>query len=824
MRQGATSVFNVPSGKAHQRQQKTSDPRKAGAILKTALDSVTTAHRNLLVRAGKLASVCPKGLLNGGEGDAAILKLRAQIGKKLVAEYKEAIAIHDQAIESAKSINGTVKLSGKAAQGSEAMLQQFGLTDANAVTLVGKLRERRAFLYDQQTLMQCWAALCTAGLAQIHSCATDDTLDKLDEALKLEPSQRSSEQNELVKNEAATRAEALAAGKDKIREAIEEFEACVDALGSMELRNVQLPDEKTDVEVLMNAYLNLLELRKYEVDEEVLPSFDQAYCAATEANCTARQQDAGTKQEGEHLDAALKLVDGCVQQGMATIDHLDELIRLAGQALGSGLGIPPEDEDDIKRDRNELAEAASGIFRKIYALQNEALSLSSKPTLHLYNRKLRDDLELIQSVLARASCIHDACAAGLKGEKSDDAVPERLLHEVLKTLPEQYEDGVRQLTYLASKFEKNGKGIPGNKALVACLKALADGTAKMMELAESQLAAVEASDKANQGTPAEAAEWLGTTLPAQTGHQSGGGLEFAAAVDDETVVDDLFDSDDASDTGASAEAVAPEKAKEHKLRDKAIKAAEKAETDASTLSALAQWKTDSDTHSGNAREGAKEGAGLRYVEGEMKLAVGSELKLAAKKTQMAKKFERALQRMEADDPRREPFRERCDVLLADAAQHETKGRALLQEGERLAIELSKEHAPTHSLFHFHCDKGQIESVALGQQRMELDVLDKEGKARRNPRTNEPLKDYIDEYAITLKGGKRYVAHFHYRDREADRKDFTACHFKTWKQRRKGMQYVMKEARAGRTVELHRARTNLETLVRLQEFIPPGRPS
>jgi hypothetical protein len=817
-RQNAISVFNVQSGQAHQQQKKITKPDKVAKVLKEAVDIVHRAQNALAAFANPLRATCPTTSLTGLGQDTETLNKRIEIGTRLVAGYKTAIDSYDKAIGKIKTIGGTVELKGSAARGSENALRAMELEAPRSIAVAGKLREKRAVLYDQMELIQGWTACRKGALAQGEMAAAQAGLVKLEKALQLDPAQRSPDDRALVENQEAVRKSQSTIFKSKRDEAILEFDAAIGHLADSPIVTKRLPDKITGRELLRTAYFNLLSLRKTETAREVLPSFDAAFQAALKAYGAIAEADSGTEpqagqQQGVDLEEAPEKIKACVEQGTAVIDYLDELIQTADQALA----LQPPYKDDrkavIEQNRATFREKRADVTMKIDVARYGFLQQMAKPMLHLYDGKLVEDFERVCLVMMGLKSIHHACSINLKTGQPNAGLPDHLLHEVLKTVPEQYEDGARQLAYLARKFEKKGKGVSNNDALVKCLKDLAQGAAKMMELAEFQLGLVETSDKANQGTEADAREWIRKTLEELEKLEKAGKKDVAEEVAAEFDELDLEPGEEEVEESAAPE---PEQQKAARQLDKAIAAAEKAGANGKTLQLLQQWDADSRRHCGNARDGQKEGAGLRYVEDEMKLAANEESKLAAKKNQIATKFEKALAQMDDGHPKYADFKRRVAELKAQAEGHERNGKAFLEEGERLAIQVSKEHAPTHSLFHFHCDKGQVEKVSLAAG-LELDVL-RDGKPRLNPRTNEPLKDYIDEYAITLKGGKKYVAHFHYRDKNADKKDFTACHFKTWAQRRQGFQYVLREARAGRTVELHRGRTNLETLNQLRRIM------
>jgi hypothetical protein len=330
---------------------------------------------------------------------------------------------------------------------------------------------------------------------------------------------------------------------------------------------------------------------------------------------------------------------------------------------------------------------------------------------------------------------------------------------------------------------------------------------------------VEFSGMAGQGTDAEATTWIEAALRDHIPD-----LYDTEEVELDDLVDEIDDLAIEEDRPAPATPAAslvkkgptPPTKDPLKQLNSAIKTAENAIDDKTTKKNLAFWNAESKKHSNNAREGAKEGASPQAVEDDMKVAATNESKLADKKTKIAKKFRKALEQMPSDHGKYEDFKVEMTRLTSQAAQHQANHDALLAEGEALRIKVSKARPPTHLLFHYLCDKQQIERVTLPTKRKELDSLDKDGKPRINARTGEERKDYIEEYVIKPRGAKEVVVHVHYGSMDAPVDEIVACHFKTWDQRHLGLQHEVNE-----DAIVYRSSTNLDMIYRLRAMAGKG---
>jgi hypothetical protein len=712
-------------------------------------------------------------------------------------------------------------------------LYELGLEEPTAMQLASRLQATRAATYDELEMTRGWSACYQATMDYMATAKSGDKVSDAykvlyrDNDLQLPSSHRSPARNKEMQTATSTITRLYPIYKAKIAAAVANYDACVGQLAAQSSVGRKLPDTQSVKELLTQALVNLLNLKKKAAENEQIQPFRNMHTAAVDAYSRLRQDWTNPLKTDQEklslLNETLQLGATAKELGIAAIDYADKTIDTYDRALAGNLDFTDETRAGFLAGKKKLQDETSKVLSNTFDMRRMELDLFLMPTMHLYDQRLIENHTQAQVAESKMKTIHDFCSDNIAASEPNVGVPDDLLHKVLTTLPAKYEDAAHQLHYLAGQFEKKGQGIENNNTVVEYMKAFANSMQRMQELLDSQLGKVESSDKAGQGTTAEVQKWIQTTLetclPSQ--YDSKAEIEDLAEEMEELALQHADPVAQGTSATAAAKATpavnkgpTPSQQDPVKKLNSLIAAAENTKTDEKTKQELAFWAAESTKHSGNARKGAQEGASPHTVEEDMKLAASNEPHLATKKTQIAKKFQKALARMDDNHEKYQEYKTKVTDLTEQALQHNMNHDALLDEGKTLRIEMSKTLAPTHSLFHYLCDENQIRSVSQPAPRKELDWLDKDGNPRINLRTNEPFKDYMDEYVIELEGGKKFVAHFHYKSMDAAMTDISACHFKTWEQKGKGSQFERKEAKEGRDAELHRGKTNLETLNRL----------
>lgn len=208
----------------------------------------------------------------------------------------------------------------------------------------------------------------------------------------------------------------------------------------------------------------------------------------------------------------------------------------------------------------------------------------------------------------------------------------------------------------------------------------------------------------------------------------------------------------------------------------------------------------------------------------MRSAVEETRKIAANRMKMANEFQSTLSGMEKDHPDYEAFLDKEAQLRKEAVITAKMADDLTAEGRKLLVNAIRgkcvDHPPSSNDFRTLYEMGAIAKIVPSPRKVD-DKLDKDGNVLKNPYTDEPAKDYFQNFEIHLKGEAqmkdgalsfapvkkgtkkdiRFVAHFHYKD--ADSEDVIEAHFKTKEQANKGRLYVMSEQAAGRDTKIYR---------------------
>lgn len=848
--QGATAIHNVPAGQQH--LKKATNLNKVNTLLKPALSNFMAARQVSAEKANALTNQCMKVVNSKNPSDTERVKLEntRAIAEEMMAVRANAIAAYDDAISRIKNISITVTLRGNAVKGGvDGMLANLGLSEPKTMDLIGKLREIRAEAYDDFQYAQAWHAYVDAVLDQRDANTAADRVQLVQWAQDADPATLTEDEKKVQENVLAeaesTLREQLPIYQEKNNGAISKHDLCVDLLANLPIDGVTLPDSESAKNMLAQSLDSVLELRSNVFNdmeatfEACKTKLNQAFAnALTQSSTQEMGEDEVSSQEmeeeevaslGTGVDEASSLAQlaelgmEAKQVGTEALAYAGRNIDLYDQALSGIIDLTSENIDDLLAEKKQLQADKTKLSMGVFDMQRMELLLLVQVLDTEYDPGLMERYEQAQNALSQTKTLHQYCTNTMI-DGDGERVPEHLLHEVLKNLPADYEDAVCQIEHLADQFDKKGKGVPNNDRVVELMTLLADSSKAMAKLAESQLGQLVSADNAEQGSATEAKTWVDDTLK----------LKFPHLYQTDEPVDELTDELaelEVVETAAVVQNASTAVRKQAKVVEfkaatssqkgpgkelkNAIASAENALNSEEIRQDMVRLAKESDKYRHYAEHREKEGASPCTVEDTMKLAARAELALADRYTTIAKRFQRALNKMATSHPKREDFTKQISTLTVEADKHKAKHEQFLRDGETMRIRMSKNLPPTHSLFNYLYDKGQVQSVKR-HKRVELNSLDKNGKARINPRTNEEIKDYIDEYGINLTGGKKIAAHFHYKSMDADDTDIVACHFKLWAQRKQGLQYVMKQAKEGKDIELHRAKTNRETLVKLQQ--------
>ena len=209
----------------------------------------------------------------------------------------------------------------------------------------------------------------------------------------------------------------------------------------------------------------------------------------------------------------------------------------------------------------------------------------------------------------------------------------------------------------------------------------------------------------------------------------------------------------------------------------------------------------------------------------LRLAVEETKKIATNKLKMANEFQSIMSGMEKDHPDHKEFLDKEAQLRNEADIADKTADDLAVEGKKLLINAIRDkcinHPPSSNDFMVLYEMGAIAKIVPSSRKVD-DKMNKDGNVLKNPYTDEPVKDYFQNFEIHLKGEAQvkdgvlsfapakkgakknisFVAHFHYKD--ADSEDVIAAHFKTKEQANKGRLYVMSEQEAGRDTKIYRS--------------------
>lgn len=828
--QGATSISDVPAGATH--QKKTTNLKQINEILNPALSGFRSMEKVVAEEVKTLTSQCMEIVksTNASDTDQVKLEKKLDIAEKMLAAREAAIRKYDEAISEVKKIKYDITLQGNAVKGSvKAALSELGLAKPTAMALANRLRDIRAQAYDDLQLAKAWHTYLVAMQDHTEVNAATTTIQSLQELQQADPAQLTAKQKEALATADSTISEQHQIYKEKNDSAILKYGECADLLAPLPCDALNFPDSLPAKDVLKNALNVGLALRNHIFEHDVLAAFHERHKRATD-HYKSLSADWNTLKTHEEIVPRLnqlrKLGAEAREAGMEAMKYAERTIELYDMALAANTDAPEPTQTGLWFAKQKAQGDLTKLKMDAFDMRRMELPLLVQAAENHYDPGLVENFYRANSVLTQVKTIHDYCTHKMVVGNPDEGTPMDLLHRVLKTVPDGYEDAVRQTTYIARQFEKRGKKVEDNDLVVKELKNLADSIRVIAKLAESQLGQVEFAGKANLGTDDEAKTWIEATLkfnfpqlypPAPAEEEVDEATEELAEMDIGGSIESTSTTADAKAKTAEVKGPTPSQKNQLKVLSSAITAAEKATNSEQTKKDLALLEAESERQSRNARLEAQEGGSPCAVEDLMKLAANAESALADKKTRIAKKYRRALDKMETNHQKYQTFKTKLSELTEEAERHKTAHDGFIKEGQDLRIEISKMLPPTDSLFNYLYEKGQIKSVARKQQRVELESRDKEGKPRINPRTNEQVKDYIDEYVIKLEGEKKFVAHFHYRSMDANDNEVVACHFKTWDQRAQGLQYVMREAEENRDVEIHRGRTNLETLMILKQL-------
>jgi hypothetical protein len=839
---GATLLTNVPSGQGI-RTEKAKKPKQVNPILERVVSKLDEAASHV-DRALPLRKYAYSHLYDVPEKDRSHYNMRLNVGKKLVTAYDGALAAYDAAIAEMKEINPTVALTGATGNttGLVHKLSQLGLqgADRKAGKVLNKLIDLRSETYDNKVCTEAWNDFSEALLK------TFDANDKAAEVnvKRAERASKESEETEIEKRSADVAEQVMVRTQQKLlKQSQDKYESCLERLV---IGPVAMPNGEVAKLFFTNAIGNLFPVRRNIILDREGPEFLIAGLDFRTAYDTFNQDLKDGKLEAaeeksKSLASVLTKADKAAKRGLEAVEYIDKTIDFYGKAMTTESFFNDVGMKEMSKEKNELQDESTSILERVFVRRRTALALAVQHANPQYEPGLVESFNLLHGTEVELSALHNACYETIKRAAQKDAapdakdeeklkVPDHLLYLVLKDLAAMYEDLELQCQCVLKEFEEKGDAVENNKTVVEHIKGYGDTIAKMRTLIDSELGRVDESEMSEKpkgkswaDLAQEAVTWINGTLrtlfPAN--YAADDEVNELAEETEELIIDEPAKLVSVPHT--ASEKKGPTPAMHDPVKDliKAAAAAEQSVTE--SADALEILETASQKYSYYAKTGAQAGCSPYTIEKYMGLAATQETKLANKKMQIAKKFQKALGLMATDDTRREAYVSKLDELTAEAKQHKNNRGTLLEEGRSLRTEMSKALAPTHSLFHYLCDQKQVSRVKRTEWRKPLTVMNEKGAPRRNPRTNEPILSYLDEYEIILKGKgtKKFVVHCHYQSKDADEKNMDACHFKTWDQRKLGGEYVRREAKERRDVEVHRGRTNLDTLDKLKKLSKGG---
>jgi hypothetical protein len=704
---------------------------------------------------------------------------------------------------------------------------------------VKKLQEMRAEQYDSLQAIQGWMAYCAGALDVSAMQAAMQKMVDLENAARVAPKDRTPEQKTAVAQGDGTRLIQPQIYYRKANSAIAHFEQCIPRLASHPSGAEVLPDGQHLATVLTDTIGNVIPLRDMMYRQDLKPEYAAAGAAFFNAvkGFLTDFENGKLSDPGNMLAAKEILREKTASShasGSKAFSYLLRSIGLIDQMLAMNNVLPAIRNEEVKRNTKLQVEAMDALLdvSKTVVFGMAALiqcDINDFPgNLHGHvSRFLKDDGEL--------KSIHSACSDNLKTDMQD-TVPEHLLPDALKAVHGQYEDMVTQTRYLARRCEKAASSVPRIRDVVTSLKEYESNAQKVMGLLSRLIDTVPAAP-ADKALAAEAQEWIRCRLEKRNAGLAGaltektGTLALADAQDG--VHEDVNDGEPSASAPAHHEAVtvvsgaagAPAKMKS---LDSLIAAAESTKTDANMKAVLARAEQQSAFLSSTAREEARAGASPNTVESYMELAAKEEDALAENRTNIAKKFQRALRRMDGTHPKFAEYNAKLNGtdetigLNAQIKGHQEASAALRTEGAALRLQRSREvflDKPTEALFHYLADRGQITRVEAPPKRIERGVVDKHRQPRLDPRTREQIKDYFEEYIVHIGRDGCVVAHLHYKSADAKATEFSELHFKSWPDRFTTQKDLVKkddDPQAEQAV-LHYGLAGVATLERLQSL-------
>lgn len=764
------------------------------------------------------------------EAERAYYEKQLVPGQQAVAIYQRVVEQYDQALSKVNLISPAVKIERKAASGIKGQLEKLGLENPTAGTLLRKLQDMRSAAYDTMVRARAWNDYAEAKLMTIDG---NEITRKMEELRKEQLDQASPTSNASGDQKTYTNVAMQLQRRKHFQKSVDaekKLESSIKGFDAVPYKTA-LPDGQDVTAFISDVVGMLVNVKKANIENYMVPTSTIASMSFVQAqnqldNAWMSGVLKTSKDKSDRIASVLDTAKTARKQALAVFDYIDKTIDVYDKALTMPSKFHEAGLKKLSNDGQGYRDKAATYLRQVFNFHDAELGLYLRVKADVHGKELRASLEDFRLTQRKLAILHTACCDTLAGRAPTEKVqivPDRLLHKVLTELAAKYEDTEIQVRFLLKQLEEKGKGTPHNEQVLASMRELADSLPKMRALIDSQLGRIESSGKTGKGTVEEAQAWIKETLRKHYPQDYAG----TDTVEDITETMEEFNVDEPAAPGASTHAPAQPKAPVKKgptppqldpakELDKAIAAADNANADSKTVEELKLLEAQSKKYSNNARAAAQSDASPKTIEEYMELAAEQESKLVAKKTKILKKFEKALGKMNTAHKKYEEYADAVNYLTDEVARHRENREAFLQEGKTLRIRVSKELDPTHSLFHFLCDNGEVRRVTL-KEREEIDSVDEHGKSRRDPRTTALIKDFIDEYEIHLHGGKKFVAHFHYKNRDADVKDFTACHFKTWEQRHRGKQYEIREEKEGRDTAVHRGRTNLDSLNRLQHL-------
>jgi hypothetical protein len=724
------------------------------------------------------------------------VKLQMEIAAKLIPIYQAAIIDYDKAVASMRKLSLFANLSDDATQGLSETLADLGMAEATTpAKLIVELQMLRGETYDDLEMGKAWQTFHAATVASLAVWDCAKASKQKDQTSKPLLQDATGEDMQSPRSEY----------EERVLEAVSGYDACIDKLTLQSTEEKQMADGRPAKETLKFALYNALFLRRRIAEDEVFTYFQSIADAAGEEIDRLKQVVVDHESQLQLAQKASENADRARRLGIAAVEFADRSLDLYDQALSGNFEFPEEQLHEIEAGAAEFRTALGRTLMNSYDAEKDALNLLFQLSVDRYDKALIERTARALQDVNKTNYFHDSCYCELMGYDPPVDVPDSLVPQVLKAITGQYEDAGRRWHALVKEYETKGKGIEGNDAYVLVIRSFADRMQRMEELVQLDISMAESRRLENPGTAEEAYAWIKTTLE-----------EMAAEADEDSDVDVESDIDyESEDENAKTDAQSlsdtePEVLDEettpsaHDLATaKAIATAKNALSDAKKD--LDLWKEQSEKHRRFARDAKKEGTSPHTVEYEMENAANNELKLHETKTQLSKKLDSALKRMGPDHPQFDDYSTKAGEFATQATQHEKNHKDFLEEGKSSRIAMAKALPPTHTLFHYLCRENQIDRVTKSVTRKERDATDGNGNPLISARTGAQMKDYLDEYEIELKGGKKLAAHVHYPSINAPREKLDACHLKTWKDR-------------GKKSDVHRGNIDVATVQKLDELV------